>query len=95
MTADYRENNKKGIIGEIGGNDHPLGDLIAAATILSEEGIIEITSSLEAKPKNGLPQSSALRLEVFLLEGLDAIGDEWLEKLKDEGLEQGFYRKPK
>lgn len=95
MTADYYENSKKGIIGEVGGSDHPLGALIAATTILSEEGIIEITSSLEAKPKTGLPQSSALRLEVFLRGGLDAIGDEWLEKLKDEGLEQVDYKKPK
>ena len=97
MTEDYPGNDKSGLLGEVGGSDHPLGDLVASVNILFKEGIvaIESESSLEERYRSLSQPELALKMVVFLEKGLDAVGDTWLEKLKDEGLEQGFYSKPK
>ena len=97
VTEGYSGDDEKGQIGEVGGLNHPLGDLVASAYILFKEGIIaiEIESSLEDHSRS-LPQPElTLKVEISLEKGLDAVGDSWLEKLKVEGLEEGFYSKPK
>lgn len=83
------------VITELGGSNHPLGDFVACATILFYEEIIMLGSSLEAQEGEASQPELALRLEVFLEKGLDAIGDAWLDKLEAEGLGEGFYSKPK